>query len=84
MSFKSRRLFNPLRFVFTDKNRLPTSKAMEKARLDTFLFGDGWIHDRSRNHGASSKKVCMLLVGSLNIRSPILVDGKSRLRLFAA
>ncbi|KAJ4474882.1 hypothetical protein J3R30DRAFT_3294865 [Lentinula aciculospora] len=45
------------RFVFTDKNRLPTSKAMEKARLDTFLFGDGWIHDEERNHGASSKKM---------------------------
>lgn len=46
------------RFVFTDKNRLPASKAMEKCRLDTFLFGDGWIHDGQRNHGASSKKVC--------------------------
>ncbi|KAF9075885.1 hypothetical protein BDP27DRAFT_1314669 [Rhodocollybia butyracea] len=38
-------------FVFTDKNRLPTSKPMEKARLDTFLFGDGWIHDQTKNHG---------------------------------
>ncbi|KAJ3718636.1 hypothetical protein DFJ43DRAFT_1134271 [Lentinula guzmanii] len=37
------------RFVFTDKNRLPTSKAMEKARLDTFCL--------ERNHGASSKKM---------------------------
>ncbi|KAJ4489053.1 hypothetical protein C8R41DRAFT_395401 [Lentinula lateritia] len=45
------------RFVFTDKNRLPTSKSMEKARLETFLFGDGWIHDQERNHGASSKKM---------------------------
>ncbi|KAJ3782300.1 hypothetical protein GGU10DRAFT_429552 [Lentinula aff. detonsa] len=35
------------RFVFPDKNRLPTSKAMEKARLDTFLFGDASSKRRS-------------------------------------
>ncbi|KAF5389494.1 hypothetical protein D9757_004327 [Collybiopsis confluens] len=45
------------RFVFTDKNRLPTSKLMEKARLETFKFGQGWIHDQEKNHGASSKKM---------------------------
>lgn len=45
------------RFVFPDKSRVPTSKAMEKARLETFAVGDGWIHDKIRGHGASSKKV---------------------------
>lgn len=45
------------RFVFPDKSRMPTSKAMEKARLETFAVGDGWIHDKVRGHGASSKKV---------------------------
>ncbi|KAF6761781.1 hypothetical protein DFP72DRAFT_1002723 [Ephemerocybe angulata] len=45
------------RFVFPDKSRLPTSKAMEKARLETFTVGDGWIHDSVRGHGASSKKL---------------------------
>ncbi|KAJ2930028.1 hypothetical protein H1R20_g7060, partial [Candolleomyces eurysporus] len=44
------------RFVFSDKSRLPTGKAMEKARLDTFNAGDGWIHDGVRGHGANSKK----------------------------
>ncbi|TFK39746.1 inhibitor of apoptosis repeat-containing protein [Crucibulum laeve] len=45
------------RFTFPDKTRLPTSKVMEKARLDTFSTGDGWIHDQVKNHGASSKKL---------------------------
>jgi hypothetical protein len=43
-------------FVFLNKKRLPTSKAMEKARLQT--FGENlWPHDEQDDHGASSKKV---------------------------
>ncbi|KAG2752793.1 inhibitor of apoptosis repeat-containing protein [Suillus brevipes Sb2] len=43
-------------FVFLNKKRLPTSKAMEKARLQT--FGEGlWPHDGQDDHGASSKKM---------------------------
>jgi hypothetical protein len=45
------------RFVFPDKSRMPTTKAMEKARLETFLVGRGWVHDQVKGHGASSKKV---------------------------
>ncbi|KAG6879930.1 hypothetical protein C0992_009285 [Termitomyces sp. T32_za158] len=44
-------------FTFTDKSRVPTSKAMEQARLDTFSAGDGWIHDQVKNHGANSRKM---------------------------
>jgi len=44
-------------FISQDKNRLPTSKAMEKMRLETFSLGGGWIHDKVKNHGASSKIV---------------------------
>jgi hypothetical protein len=47
-----------IRFVFPDKSRVPTSKAMEKARLETFTT---WVHDKTRGHGASSKKVGILL-----------------------
>jgi len=46
-------------FVFKEKSRLPTSKEMERARLETFTVGDGWIHDKVRGHGASSKRVCL-------------------------
>lgn len=49
------------RFIFPDKNRLPNSKAIEKARLQTYSIGEGWTHDQTRNHGASSKKVCAQL-----------------------
>ncbi|KAJ7230663.1 inhibitor of apoptosis repeat-containing protein [Mycena pura] len=42
------------RFVFPDKSRLPTSKAMEKARLQTFT---GWKHDKNKKHMATSKKM---------------------------
>jgi len=43
-------------FVFLSKKRLPTSKAMEKARLQT--FGENlWPHDEQDDHGASSKKM---------------------------
>lgn len=27
---------------------------MEKARLETFSAGKGWIHDQTKSHGASS------------------------------
>lgn len=43
------------RYVFPDKSRLPNSKSMEKARLES--FGSFWIHDQVEYHGASSKKV---------------------------
>lgn len=46
-----------VRFVFPDKSRVPTSKAMEKARLETFTAGDGWKYDKVRGHGVTSKKV---------------------------
>ncbi|TFK71672.1 hypothetical protein BDN72DRAFT_428357 [Pluteus cervinus] len=44
-------------YTFPDKTRIPTAKLMEKARLDTFDVGDGWLHDQDKNHGASSKKM---------------------------
>ncbi|KAH0583061.1 hypothetical protein H2248_010949 [Termitomyces sp. 'cryptogamus'] len=44
-------------FTFTDKSRVPASKAMERARLATFSAGDGWIHDQVKNHGANSRKM---------------------------
>lgn len=51
-----RGVYNETSFVFLNKKRLPTSKAMEKARLQT--FGEGlWPHDGQDDHGASSKKV---------------------------
>ncbi|KAG6841122.1 hypothetical protein C0991_001691 [Blastosporella zonata] len=45
------------RFKFTDKSRVPTSKVMERARLETFSVGDGWIHDQIKNHGSNSRKM---------------------------
>ncbi|KAF9006202.1 hypothetical protein BDQ17DRAFT_337558 [Cyathus striatus] len=45
------------RFVFHEKERVPTSKPMEKARLETYSVGDGWKHDRTKNHGSNSKKM---------------------------
>ncbi|RDB15341.1 Protein bir1, partial [Hypsizygus marmoreus] len=44
-------------FIFPDKSRLPSSKAMERARLETFSAGDGWMHDQDANHGANSRKM---------------------------
>ncbi|KAJ7132310.1 hypothetical protein C8R44DRAFT_698736 [Mycena epipterygia] len=44
------------RYVFPDKSRLPTSKAMEKARLETFTV-HGWKHDKNRKHMVTSKKM---------------------------
>ncbi|CAK5273841.1 unnamed protein product [Mycena citricolor] len=43
-------------YNFTDKARIPTSKAMEKARLLTFT-SIGWKHDKNKQHSASSKKM---------------------------
>ncbi|KAH7921561.1 inhibitor of apoptosis repeat-containing protein [Leucogyrophana mollusca] len=44
-------------YVFPNKTRLPSSKAMEKARLGTFEGSDWWPHDSVSGHGASSKKM---------------------------
>ncbi|KAM5533885.1 hypothetical protein V8D89_012425 [Ganoderma adspersum] len=41
-------------FDFSDPTRHPTSKAMEKARLETFAKAR-WPHDAVKGHGASSK-----------------------------
>ncbi|KAF5362388.1 hypothetical protein D9756_002189 [Leucocoprinus leucothites] len=45
------------RYAFTDKNRLPASKLLEKARQQIYTVGDGWIHDQVRGHGANSKRM---------------------------
>ncbi|KAF9478254.1 hypothetical protein BDN70DRAFT_880217 [Pholiota conissans] len=42
------------RFTTADKTRYPTHKTMEKARLDTYSAGKGWIHDNTKGHGANS------------------------------
>ncbi|PVF95879.1 hypothetical protein CPB86DRAFT_787558 [Serendipita vermifera] len=42
-------------FIFTVAARLPTAKAMEKARADTFK--GHWIHDKVKGHTANSKKM---------------------------
>jgi hypothetical protein len=44
--------------------RLPTAKAMEKARADTFK--GQWIHDKVKGHTANSKKVCIPFVYGLS------------------
>ncbi|KAF8075170.1 hypothetical protein FPV67DRAFT_618878 [Lyophyllum atratum] len=44
-------------FIFPDKSRLPASKLMERARLETFSAGDGWLHDQVKNHSANSRKM---------------------------
>lgn len=46
-----------LRFVSADKTRVPTHKSMERARLETFGAGKGWMHDKAKGHGANSKTV---------------------------
>ncbi len=56
----NQRLTFVLRFMFPDKTRLPNHKSMEKARLETFTIGKGWVHDNTKNHGASSKSVRLL------------------------
>lgn len=47
---------NVLSFDFSDPTRHPTSKAMEKARLETFTKAR-WPHDAVKGHGANSKAV---------------------------
>lgn len=42
-------------FVFPDPSRLPSSKFMEKARMDSYVAN--WPHDVVKGHSASSKKV---------------------------
>ncbi|KAH9924174.1 uncharacterized protein B0H18DRAFT_1211938 [Fomitopsis serialis] len=44
-------------YHFANSSRLPTSKAMEKARLETFMTKKPWPHDAVKGHGASSKKM---------------------------
>lgn len=45
-------------FVFKDASRLPSNKALEKARLDSFGGKrKWWPHDANKLHGATSKKV---------------------------
>ena len=48
------------RFHFADSSRVPASKAMEKARLDTFTKRNRWPHDAVKGHGANSQQVCPL------------------------
>ncbi|KIJ09077.1 hypothetical protein PAXINDRAFT_17833 [Paxillus involutus ATCC 200175] len=43
-------------FTFANKTRLPSSKAMERARLGTF-GEDWWPHDGEADHGATSVKM---------------------------
>lgn len=70
-------------FIFDNKMRLPSSKEMEKARLETF-GEDWWPHDEESGHGGTSVKVdhrcCrMLLLHNLNSYP----DGASRFRIHA-
>lgn len=51
---------DPSSFEFRTKARIPTSKALEKARFAT--FGDTtepWWPYQSASHGCNAKKVCM-------------------------
>ena len=43
-------------YDLSDPTRHPTSKAMEKARLETFSKVS-WPHDTVKGHGANSKAV---------------------------
>ena len=58
---------NLYRFISSDKARLPSHKFMEKARLETFSAGKGWIHDRTPDHVASSINVCPLIILPITI-----------------
>ena len=51
-------------FMFVNKARIPTNKAIEEARLKTF-GEDWWPHDEEANHGANSRKVRHLVLLSL-------------------
>lgn len=42
-------------FVFPNSARIPSSKMMEKARLDS--YASHWPHDQAKGHSASSKKM---------------------------
>ena len=44
-------------FRFANATRVPTSKAMEKARLETFTMFQSWAHDEVQGHGANSGQV---------------------------
>jgi len=57
----------PFSSIHFSSSRLPTSRAMEKARLATFGPEDDkwWLHDAA-NTGPSSKMVCFLLCGSVS------------------
>ncbi|TFK47542.1 inhibitor of apoptosis repeat-containing protein [Heliocybe sulcata] len=44
-------------FIATDPKRLPLSKTMERARLDTFRVCLSWPHDAVKTHSATSKKM---------------------------
>ncbi|KZT68955.1 BIR-domain-containing protein [Daedalea quercina L-15889] len=44
-------------YHFADASRVPSSKIMEKARLETFTTKKGWPHDAVRNHGANSRQM---------------------------
>lgn len=72
-----------VRFVLNDPERLPTNKALEKARTDTFGGKlKWWPHDSVKGHGATSKKVCSKILirldPSLTVGSK---DGEGWLRL---
>jgi hypothetical protein len=71
------------RFFFTDKTRLPMSKQMERVRLETFNAGDGWMHDRDKNHGVTSQKVPTHVHPSkLLLTAQIYLDGSCRLCIY--
>ncbi|KAH8083332.1 hypothetical protein BXZ70DRAFT_581248 [Cristinia sonorae] len=44
-------------YHFTNSTRLPSSKPMERARLETFTVNQAWPHDNVKGHGANSKKM---------------------------
>lgn len=49
-------------FVFPNSARIPSSKMMEKARLDS--YASHWPHDQAKGHSASSKKVTFSTIQS--------------------
>ena len=50
------------RYIFTDKARLPSARALVKARQDTFRITPKiWPPDATKGHGANSKKVGYVL-----------------------
>lgn len=75
-------LMEHLSFSIIDPSRLPTNKALEKARADTFGGKKWWPHDAVKNHGATSKKV-WLKSGNTKVRlTRTATDGQSRLCLY--